>query len=140
MKTWNTIGLIIATGALSLLNHSAANAQGVSDRTFYPDGKVSQVIWSTDNLVHIIRYHENGKVRERGSYLEGKAHGRWIQKDDQGRRTCTARYDHGCRTGDWRMRTLEGVTLRLTYCENELVRGEEYSPEGDLIAVQEEIR
>ena len=97
---------------------------------------MSQVTWNTDSLVHVIRYHENGKVKEKGCYLAGKAHGRWVQYAEQGHRTCRARFDHGSRTGNWRMRTLEGNTLRLTYFENKLVRGEEFGPEGDLTAAQ----
>lgn len=109
-------------------------AQENSTREYYPDGTVSKVYWATGNVVNFVGYHENGKVKERGSYLDGQPDGRWVQFDAQGQRTCRAEFDRGQRTGKWVLRTADGTSHRLSYRDNKLKHGREYDGQGVLVA------
>lgn len=110
------------------------SAQPAYQYEYFPNGAVSKMSWAADDVVYFIKYHENGRVQEKGTVLDGKKHGRWTQFDDQGRRTARVQFDHGKRTGVWVLRTLDGLNHRLRYRDGELVRAEEYDARGVLIA------
>ena len=109
-------------------------AQDGMKRECYPDGRVSKVYWVTDDVVHFVSFHENGKVKEKGGYINGRPHGRWVQFDAGGGRTCRAKFEQGQRTGKWELRTLDGISHRLTYRDNKLLNGKEYDGQGVLVA------
>ena len=109
-------------------------AQDGMKREYYPDGRVSKVYWLTDDVVRVVSYHENGKVKEKGGYINGRPHGRWVQFDAEGHRTCRAKFDRGQRTGNWVLRTMDGASHRLSYRNNKLLHGKEYDGQGVLVA------
>ena len=131
MKTALIILSILVTPCL-------LSAQTAYQYEHFPNGEVSKIIWNTDDVVHFIKYHENGRVQERGTVLDGKNHGRWTQFDPQGRRTARVQFDHGKRTGTWVLRTLDGLNHRLQYRDGKLMHGEEFTPDGVLVAVRDQ--
>jgi antitoxin component YwqK of YwqJK toxin-antitoxin module len=48
------------------------------------------------------RWHDNGRLVERGSYRVGAKHGRWEAWDQQGKLLRAGAYRHGTRYGTWR--------------------------------------
>src|SRR5690606_9396981 len=69
-----------------------------------------------NGLVKATYYHENGKVAQTGTYLNGKLHGDWMSYDEQGNKLTIAKYDMGAKTGNWFF--WDGNTLKEVKYEN----------------------
>jgi antitoxin component YwqK of YwqJK toxin-antitoxin module len=122
-----TLALLFASTSL------LAQDQGYK-REYYPGGQLSRISWAAGDEVRFVRYHENGQVMEKGAYVEGRPNGRWSQYDTSGERTCTARFDHGRRSGTWKLRTMDGITHHLVYKDNKLVYGDQVDASGTVVA------
>ena len=122
---------------LALALCTGISAQGVVKQEYHPNGQISSLSWASGDLVKHISYHENGRIHERGSFLDGKPHGRWTQFNGAGERICSVKFDRGSRTGVWKIETMDGLTHRLVYRSNALQRGAQYDAAGTMVAVRE---
>jgi antitoxin component YwqK of YwqJK toxin-antitoxin module len=85
--------------------------------------------------MHFINYHENGRVKEMGSYLNGKRDGLWNQYTDTGVLLARATFHDGVRQGVWEFRTADGQPLgTLRYSNGLLTQGQLLDDSGELVA------
>lgn len=70
---------------------------------------------STDGgLVPAIDHYPNGKVRFRGSNLQGQMHGPWEFFRTDGSLMRAGSFDHGRQTGTWRTYDRTGAIVKET--------------------------
>src|SRR5690606_7785488 len=54
------------------------------------------------NTIDVVYYHDNGQISQTGAYtLDGKLHGEWLSFDKNGKKTVSATYENGKKTGKW---------------------------------------
>jgi len=46
-------------------------------------------------------FYENGQIQQQGFFENGKLEGTWIAFDEKGKKTSTAEYSKGIKTGTW---------------------------------------
>ena len=46
-------------------------------------------------------FYEDGAVKQKGTYKDGKLHGKWVAYDKTGAKTAVAQYANGENTGKW---------------------------------------
>lgn len=46
-------------------------------------------------------FYEDGAVKQKGTYKDGKLHGKWVAYDKTGAKTAVAQYANGKKTGKW---------------------------------------
>lgn len=120
---------------LALLLAAASQAQVLLEQEHWPDGTLKYTAYSSGEHVHFISYHENGKVKELGSYRHGKLDGLWKQYTDTGALLTRATFRNGTRQGVWEFRTACDKPLgRLRYENGILTKGEQFNELGDLVA------
>jgi antitoxin component YwqK of YwqJK toxin-antitoxin module len=54
-----------------------------------------------DNMVKATYYYDNGQVKQEGTYLDGKLHGKWISYTEFGSKQTMGEYDNGAKVGKW---------------------------------------
>lgn len=130
MSTVRTLLLTVV-----LLVSSGMQAQVLLGQEHWPDGTLKYTAYRTGDHVHFIAYHENGKVKEMGSYRHGKLDGLWKQYTDTGALLTRATFRNGKRQGVWEFRTACNKPLgRLRYENGVLTKGEQFNEEGELVA------
>ena len=121
--------------SLALLLAAASQAQVLLGQEHWPDGTLKYTAYRAGDHVHFISYHENGKVKEMGSYRHGKLDGLWKQYTDTGALITRATFRNGMRQGVWEFRTACDKPLGLLRYENGvLTKGEQFNEEGALVA------
>ncbi|VXB33976.1 Membrane-binding protein [Flavobacterium sp. 9AF] len=53
------------------------------------------------NMVKATYFYENGQIKQEGSYLDGKLHGKWISYNLDGSKQAMGEYEKGQKTGKW---------------------------------------
>lgn len=53
------------------------------------------------NKVVATYFHENGKIKQSGNYLNGKVEGIWTMYSDAGQKIAQGEYKDGQKTGKW---------------------------------------
>lgn len=120
---------------LVLLLASAMQAQMLLGQEHWPDGTLKYTAYRAGERVHFISYHENGRMKEQGSYRNGKLDGLWKQYTDTGALLTRATFHNGIRQGVWEFRTEADKPLgQLRYSNGVLTHGEQYNEQGDLVA------
>lgn len=123
---------------LLLLGSAPALAQEILAQERWPDGTLRAARYSEGDQIHFITYHENGRVKEMGTFRKGLRHGTWKQYADSGALLTHATFQNGHRQGEWEFRTMADVPAgRLVFRNGELVRGEQFDAEGLLAAIRE---
>lgn len=95
--------------ALVLLSASFAaspplRAQAILHTAFHDSGERAFVLFDRGALgIQVIRFYEDGSLRETGFVLAGRRHGEWSRWTRTGRRTGLAYYRHGVRSGAWKI-------------------------------------
>lgn len=46
-------------------------------------------------------YYEDGSIQQKGTYKDGKLHGKWVSYNEEGEKTALANYTNGEKTGKW---------------------------------------
>jgi antitoxin component YwqK of YwqJK toxin-antitoxin module len=119
--------------ALFLLH--SVSAQDLLGQEHWPDGTLKATRYKVGERVHFITYHESGRVKEMGCFLNGKRDGVWRQYDATGVLLTQASFSLGQRQGVWLFRnTADQVTGRLVYSDGLLARGEQFDDQGALLA------
>jgi antitoxin component YwqK of YwqJK toxin-antitoxin module len=120
---------------LTLLLAAASQAQVLLGQEHYPDGTLKSTAYTQGERTHFITYHENGRVKEMGSYRNGKLDGLWKQYTDTGALLTRATFRNGTRQGVWEFRTEADQPLgTLRFSNGVLTHGEQYNEQGDLVA------
>jgi len=126
MKTLTVIALL-------LLSVTALNAQ--EQHSYFPDGTVKETFWLQDGRTEFITYHTNGRVEERGAFVNGKPDGIWKHFDENGKVLTRVQFTHGLRNGRCLYTNIDGTTqYRLEYAQGKLVHGAELNGSGEVIA------
>jgi antitoxin component YwqK of YwqJK toxin-antitoxin module len=121
--------------SLTLLAATSMSAQDAVQRSFHPNGEVSEVRYPSGDRILFVRYFENGQVSERGAFANGKPDGIWKRFDENGGLVAKVRFENGVREGRCRYTSLDGQTsYRVNYENGRLVHGEQYDAAGALVA------
>ena len=116
MRTLAFALLLSATGTLC--------AQDNVQKTYYASGVVKEMAWQSGDLVSVVRFHENGRVAERGAYAHGNPEGTWKAYDASGKLTSKVRFVQGQRQGNWMTTSPDGNTVcRVKYNHGKMVNG-----------------
>jgi len=46
-------------------------------------------------------FHDNGTVKQEGTYKDGKLDGQWVMYNDEGKKVALGEYNNGEKTGKW---------------------------------------
>lgn len=121
--------------ALSMIGAFTMQAQDRVEKQYYANGALRSIYGTDDDRSWFVNYHENGQVKEKGSFYHGALNGTWKQFDDHGNLLTRARFADGKRDGNWKFGNAMGeITLRLRYRNNELVHGAQFDQRGELVA------
>ena len=120
---------------VSLMLLGTVSAQELLGQEHWPDGTLKATRYSEGDRIHFITYHENGKVKEMGSLLQGKRDGEWKQYTESGALVARAAFNKGVRQAVWEFhKGTSGVFGRLTFNDGVLVFAEQSAEQGDIIA------
>lgn len=120
---------------VSLLSLGTLSAQELLGQERWPDGTLKATRYSEGDRIHFITYHENGKVKEMGAFLQGKRDGEWKQYAESGAVVARAAFRSGQREGTWEFRDgTNGSSGRLIFNDGVLVFAEQSAEQGDIIA------
>ena len=73
------------------------------------------------NLIEATFTNDKGVVVQEGTYTkEGKLHGDWITYDNEGKKTISAKYNNGVKTGKWFFWS-EDTLREVDYSSNNVV-------------------
>ncbi|MBX2980805.1 MAG: hypothetical protein KF905_16080 [Flavobacteriales bacterium] len=124
--------------AFALMLAAASQAQVLLGQEQWPDGTLKYTAYRAGDHVHFIAYHENGKVKELGSYRNGRLDGLWKQYSDTGALLTRATFRNGERQGVWEFRTEGNQPMgRLRFSNGVLTHGEQFNEVGELVAQRE---
>jgi antitoxin component YwqK of YwqJK toxin-antitoxin module len=119
----------------ALLLAAASQAQELLGQEHWPDGTLRATAYTQGDRTHFIIYHENGRVKEMGSYRNGRLDGLWKQYSDAGALLMRATFRNGERQGVWEFRTEGNQPLgRLRFSNGVLTHGEQFNEVGELVA------
>ena len=108
----------LLTFALMAMFGLAAQAQEVCT-TAYNNGQTQAQYTIFGDYVQMVAYHENGVVKETGSYLNNKPHGEYHLYDENGELLSAGEYVRGQKQGIWLFRAGGGETLyKVVYEDN----------------------
>jgi len=128
--------ILLALFSIFLLG--SASAQELLAQERWPDGTLKATRYSEGERIHFITYHENGRVKEMGTFRRGKRDGEWKQFTDTGALVARAGFRNGERQGSWEFRSTTDAPLgRLVYSNGMLVKGEAFTADGGLLAQRE---
>lgn len=114
---------------------TALSAQEMILQEHWPDGTLRTTRYSEGTRIHFITYHENGQVKEMGSFNNGRRDGVWKQYSDTGALLAKAGFRNGLRQGVWEFRNADDQPIgRLTHTSGSLAQGEAYNVVGELTA------
>lgn len=106
------------TTLFALVIGVAAYAQDVRTET-YDNGQTKVEYTIFGNYIQMVAYHENGVVKETGSYLNNKPHGEYALYDEEGKMLSSGEYVHGEKQGMWLYRAGGGDMLyQVVYEDN----------------------
>lgn len=91
---------------------------------------VSAVIYSQDkpklenidDQVIATYYHENGKIKQVGSFVDGKLDGKWISYTEEGNVQAIAQYRDGKKHGKWQYFESSNVVKEVDYKNNNIIK------------------
>ncbi|MCB9179723.1 MAG: hypothetical protein H6590_09915 [Flavobacteriales bacterium] len=110
-------------------------AQELEDQGFYPNGRLEHTRYSIGDQVFFISYHDNGRVREIGAFLNGRPEGEWKQFTRTGRMTVRANFRDGRLEGASEFHDPDDRWSGRLVHENGVLRhGEQHDAQGYLVA------
>lgn len=54
-----------------------------------------------NQMVKATYYYDSGQVKQEGSYLNGKLHGKWVAYNEDGTKQAIGEYKEGAKVGKW---------------------------------------
>lgn len=114
---------------------TGAQAQELLGQTYYDNGRLQSTRFTDGATEHFITYYPNGRIQASGAFRDGRRDGVWKQFAENGAVVAEASFRSGHRTGVWQFRdSANGLKGRLTYADGRLASGEQFDPQGELIA------
>lgn len=127
--------LRICLAALVLLLVMGVQGQALIGQEFHPNGRLKSTRFSDGEHERFVTYYETGRVKESGSFLDGRRDGVWRQFDENGALLARAEFINGQRQGTWEFRDpANRLRMRLLYVKGSLARGEQFGDTGELVA------
>lgn len=124
---------------IALVCVAQANAQQsqLLSQERWPDGTLRATRYQEGERIHFITYHENGRVKEMGSFRQGRRDGVWKQFTDTGVLLAQAGFRNGQRQGVWEFRSASDQSMgRLAYNAGLLAKAEQFDNTGVLVAMR----
>lgn len=85
------------------------------------------------NLVKGTYFHDNGEIKQTGTYKEGKLHGEWISFNDNGDKVAVGEYFEGRKNGKWFF--WDGDKLsEVNYNNNKITSIKEWESNSSVVA------
>jgi antitoxin component YwqK of YwqJK toxin-antitoxin module len=72
-----------------------------------------------DQMVLSTYFHDNGTVKQKGFYNNGKLHGQWVSYDENGKKVSMGQYENGSKVGKWFFWT-DGLLNEVDYSESRI--------------------
>lgn len=120
---------------LLLVIATRISAQSGTQRTYYPNGTVKEAKWVDEGRVFMLQYHENGRIAQRGSFIQGRPDGLWKRYDASGKLLDKVRFTNGLRNGKCMYTNIDGSTrYQMDYAQGKLVHCEQLDVNGDMVA------
>ncbi len=69
------------------------------------------------DIIKVTHFHDNGTIKEQGTYKDKLLDGTWTRYDENGSKTVVAQYKQGKKVGKWLMWT-EGGVKEVNYSNN----------------------
>ncbi len=120
---------------VALVAAMGVKAQTNVERSFHANGELKEVRMSIADKVTFTRYHDNGKVYELGAFVNNQRDGVWKRYDAQGQLVAKVRFKNGVRDGKCLYAGLpDGTRFEVEYASGRLVHGEQFDPQGNMLA------
>jgi antitoxin component YwqK of YwqJK toxin-antitoxin module len=120
---------------LSLMLAATATLSAQTTPERYANGQVKEERWLEDGRLEFVKYHENGRVAERGAFLAGKPDGTWTQYNADGRLVTRVRFVRGLRDGKCLLTNVDGSQqFHLRYAMGKLEQGAIRNAAGEVVA------
>lgn len=88
-----------------------------------------------NGMIKVTKYHENGKVKEIGYFMEDKKEGVWESYNESGLKISEATYTNGLKEGNWSVWNESGVLLyHMVYENGKRILATQWDDNGNLIA------
>jgi hypothetical protein len=130
MRTITSVVVLLATLGLQ--------AQTTIQRSYHANGAVQEVRVTEDDKVTFVRYYDTGKVYERGAFVNNVREGVWKRYDADGDLVARVRFKNGARHGKCMYAGLpDGSRYKVEYAHGRMVHGEQYDPQGNMLAERE---
>ena len=98
----------------------------------YEDGSVKSEYTSTDNLVAVTHYYQDGTIKETGFFKDGTPDGKWLAYAEDGTKISELHYENGVRHGEFRSWDRFAHTyLEMHYVNGEVINANRYLKEVD---------
>lgn len=80
------------------------------------DGKLIKKTVIKGEFTYFTSYHQNGKIKETGCFLNELRHGEWKQYDEKGNEISVAYFENGNKDGEWQIYAPDqNVTYIISY-------------------------
>jgi antitoxin component YwqK of YwqJK toxin-antitoxin module len=77
------------------------------------------------DLIKGTYYYEDGSVKQKGTYKNGKLHGEWISYGQDGKKNAIAQYQEGIKTGKWFF-WHDDLLMEVDYNDNKIAEVRKY--------------
>lgn len=68
---------------------------------FFAQGVPPKFVAIENNLIHATYFFDNGQLKQEGTYLNGKLHGKWVSYNQDGTKQSSGEYNQGEKVGTW---------------------------------------
>lgn len=120
---------------VALVAAMGVKAQTNVERTFHPNGEVKEVLVANADKVSFVRYFENGKVYERGAFVNNQRDGVWKRFDANGELVAKVHFKNGLRNGKCMYVGIsDGSRYKVEYADGRMVHGEQFDHQGNMLA------
>lgn len=111
-------------------------SQTYERNTFYEEGsKKSAYKYKNQDNFEFTHFYRNGKIKETGSFVNGKIDGHWTTFSDLGILTAEAFYEQGKKAGEWRIFDENGnLKYKIQYENNKMLSKANYDLSGNTLS------
>lgn len=114
---------------LLLLMNLALFAQEKAIQERFPNGRLKCTRFTVEDTDRFMNYYESGRLKETGTFRNGRRDGVWEQFAENGTLLARACFQDGTRTGTWEFRNASNeLKGRLIYSDGRLACSQHYDP------------
>ncbi len=104
----------------------------------YQNGRLKCTRFNMEGTDVFMTYYESGRLKERGTFRNGRREGIWEQYAENGALLARASFRDGHRNGTWEFRDARNeLKGRLTYTDGQLAHAEQFGDARSLVASRE---